>query len=68
MAFPFGTFKLELENALWRDEQTMPDRIPEITTRHPGTGRRDQMAIKIQGNRVDSIIRRSENVQPDGAS
>jgi hypothetical protein len=45
-----------------------PHRIPEITTRHPGTGRRDQMAIKIQGDRVDFIIRRSDNVQPDGAS
>ena len=45
-----------------------PHRIPEITTRHSGTGRRDQIAIKIQGDRVDFIIRRSDNVQPDGAS
>jgi hypothetical protein len=45
-----------------------PHRIPEITTRHQRTGRKDQIAVKIQGNRVGFIIRRSDNVPPDGAS
>jgi len=66
MAFPFRTFKLELENALWRDEQTMPQPYPG--NHHPAPTNRPQKSdpVKIQGNRVGFITRRSDDMRPVG--